>query len=35
LGYKTGPEVSETGKRKEVLDRLNNGEISVDEAISL
>ncbi|MCR4436906.1 MAG: DUF2089 domain-containing protein [Clostridiales bacterium] len=35
LGYKSQPEIADTGKRKEVLDRLNNGEITVDEAIDL
>lgn len=35
LGHKPEPQPAETGKRKEVLDRLNNGEISVEEAVSL
>ena len=35
LGHKLDVQAADNGKRKEVLDKLNNGEISVDEAISL
>lgn len=35
LGYRTEPETRYTYKRKEILDRLNKGEITVDEAISM
>ncbi|NLD47507.1 MAG: DUF2089 domain-containing protein [Clostridiaceae bacterium] len=35
LGYKAEPEQTDGAKRKEVLDRLNNGEISVEEALEL
>lgn len=35
LGYKGEPEPANPTKRKEVLDRLNNGEISVEEALEL
>lgn len=35
LGYKGEPEPQAPGKRKEILDKLNNGEITVDEAINL
>ena len=35
LGYKTEPEAVNSGRRKEILDRLNNGEITVEEALSL
>lgn len=35
LGYKSEPEPAVPGKRKEILDKLNNGEISVEEAINL
>jgi len=35
LGYKGEPETSPSGNKKDILDKLNNGEISVDEAIEL
>lgn len=35
LGYKTESETQDTDRRKEILDRLNKGEINVDEAISM
>jgi hypothetical protein len=35
LGYKADPQAQEGVNRKEVLDRLNNGEITVDEALEL
>ncbi|MCX8129576.1 MAG: DUF2089 domain-containing protein [Clostridia bacterium] len=35
LGYKSEPEPVSSLKRKEVLDKLNSGEISVEEAIGL
>jgi hypothetical protein len=35
LGYKSEPEPQVPGKRKEILDKLNNGEITVDEAVNL
>lgn len=35
LGYKDGPEPVNTVKRQDILDKLNNGEISVDEAINM
>ncbi len=35
LGYKGEPEPVNAGKRKDVLDKLNSGEISVDEALNL
>ncbi len=35
LGYKDGPESVNTVKRQDILDKLNNGEISVDEAINM
>ena len=35
LGYKSESEQPGSGKRKEILDRLNNGEITVEEAVSL
>ena len=36
LGYKAEAEpIADTGKRKEVLEKLNSGEISVEEAVSL
>jgi hypothetical protein len=36
LGYKTETEpVVDAGKRKEVLEKLNGGEISVEEAVAL
>lgn len=35
LGHKAEPEAAVSGKKKDVLDRLNNGEISVEEALGL
>lgn len=35
LGYKGEPETNDTGKRKDVLDRLNKGELTVEEAVNL
>ena len=35
LGHKRQPESEDTSKKKEILDKLNSGEISVDEAIEL
>lgn len=35
LGHKVEPEAAVTGKKKDVLDKLNNGEISVEEALGL
>ncbi|PQQ65906.1 DUF2089 domain-containing protein [Acetivibrio saccincola] len=35
LGHKVDDKVYESIDRKEILDRLNNGEISVDEALEL
>ncbi len=35
LGYRSDVESSASVKRKEVLDRLNSGELSVEEALSL
>lgn len=35
LGYKSEPEQTDASKRKEVLEKLNNGEISVEEALVL
>jgi len=35
LGHKVDDRVYESIDRKEILDRLNNGEISVDEALEL
>lgn len=35
LGYKPEPVVADNGKKREILDKLNSGEISVDEAIEL
>ena len=35
LGYKPEPEPAAPGKRKEILDKLNSGDITVEEAISL
>jgi len=34
LGYKSEPDTTNENKRKEVLDRLNNGELSVEEALN-
>lgn len=33
LGHRVGPEPADTVKRKEILDKLNNGEISVEDAL--
>lgn len=35
LGHKPEPQVEDDGKKKEVLEKLNNGEISFDEAMEL
>lgn len=35
LGYKGEPETSPSSSKKDILDKLNSGEISVDEAIEL
>lgn len=35
LGHKTFSEPQDSGHKKQVLDRLNNGEITVDEAVEL
>lgn len=35
LGYKSEPDPVVPGKRKEILDKLNSGEITVEEAVSL
>ena len=35
LGHKVDSTAYESIDRKEILDRLNNGEISVDEALEL
>ncbi|MDP4092420.1 MAG: DUF2089 domain-containing protein [Bacillota bacterium] len=35
LGYKEGPEPMSSIKRKEILDKLNGGELSVDEALNM
>lgn len=35
LGYKSEPDPVVPGKRKEILDKLNSGEITVEEAINL
>jgi hypothetical protein len=35
LGHKPEPQIEEYGKKKEVLEKLNNGEISFDEAMEL
>jgi len=35
LGYKSGPEPEVPGKRKDILDKLNSGEISFEEALTL
>ena len=35
MGYKVELEVPGGGKRKEILDKLNNSEISVEEALNL
>lgn len=33
LGYKSEPEPEEPGKKKEILDKLYSGELSVDQAL--
>lgn len=35
LGYKTEPEEIDAGKRKDVLNKLDSGDISVEEALNL
>ena len=35
LGYNTEPEIVSNNKRKEILDLLSNGEISVDDAVGM
>jgi hypothetical protein len=35
LGYKTEPESASTNKRKEILDLLSSGEISVEDAVGM
>ena len=35
LGYKPEPVPADSGKRKDILDKLNSGEISVEDAINL
>lgn len=35
LGYKSEPEQEEPGKKKEILDKLNNGELSVEDALKM
>lgn len=35
LGYKSEPAVEDTEKKKDVLDKLDSGEISVEEALDL
>ncbi|TYQ14685.1 UNVERIFIED_CONTAM: hypothetical protein Cloal_1048 [Acetivibrio alkalicellulosi] len=35
LGHKAQVEISDSVKRKDVLDRLNNGEVTVEEALEL
>jgi hypothetical protein len=35
LGYKSEPDTAGSSKRKEILDKLNSGEISVEEALGL
>lgn len=35
LGYSSEPQSASSGKRKEILDKLNNGAISVEEALDL
>lgn len=35
LGYKAEADPAAAGRKKEILDRLSNGEINVEEAISL
>ena len=35
LGYKNEPAAEESEKKKDVLDKLDSGEISVEEALDL
>lgn len=35
LGYKTEPQTEDPARKKEILDKLNNGELSVEEALNL
>jgi hypothetical protein len=35
LGYKSEPEPEVPGKKKDILDKLNSGELSVEEALEL
>ena len=35
LGYKPEPEPEVPGKKKEILDKLNSGELSVEEALDM
>lgn len=35
LGYRSEPVIISPDKRKEILDKLNNGEINVEDAINL
>lgn len=35
LGHKSEPQVEDDGRKKEILQKLNNGEISFDEAMEL
>ena len=35
LGYKTEPDTMTSDKRKEILDMINNGEISVEDAVGM
>ena len=35
MGYKTEEPILNPDKKKDILDKLNNGEITVDEALNL
>lgn len=35
LGYKADTAPADTGKRKEILDKLNSGEVSVEDALEM
>lgn len=35
LGYKSEPQPEEPGRKKEILDKLNGGELSVEEALEM
>jgi hypothetical protein len=35
LGYKTEPDTAPANMRKEILDKLNNGEITVEDALGM